>query len=218
MDRYMFFRGMSGDFISTRLRSSSKTQETSNSFGKRKYRSNGDVLESKRAGENQPKLSSPSNFIIATVENMGNTCYVNAAIFYTLRFIPMFTNKLHDLVLKSGDLVTTKSKLNDSMELKLLRALHRNYLNMSQNERAERKNRNPIKPTSFLWAMRAIHPEFKDNTYVLLLIFQSKIQRIFLFDLFTINSQHDSAELLIKLLEWLEKCCDDLERVSAEYR
>lgn len=171
MDQYKFFRGASGDFISTRLRSSSKTQETTNIFGKRKYHSNGDVQyvhESKRAGENQPKLASSSNPIIATVENMGNTCYVNAAIFYTLRFIPMFTNNLHDLVLHSGDLVATKSKLKDSMELKLLRALHRNYLNMSQNERADRKNRNPIKPTSFLWAMRTIHPKFKDNTYVLL--------------------------------------------------
>lgn len=170
MDRYKFFRGVTGDFISTRLRSSFKTHETTNLFGKRKHRSDGDVqdgLDSKCAVENQPKSSSSSNPIIATVENMGNTCYVNAVIFYSLRFIPMFTNKLHDLVLNSGDLITKKSKLKDSSELKLLRALHRNFLNMSQNECKNRKCRNPIKPSTFLWTMRDLHPEFRDNTYVL---------------------------------------------------
>lgn len=173
MDRYKFFREATGNFISKRLRSSSKSQEITNLFGKRKYRSDGDMQdgrESKRAGENQPKSSSSSsNSIIATVENMGNTCYVNAVIFYSLRFIPLFTDKLHDLVLHSGDLIAKKSKLKDSLELKLLRALHQNYLSMSQNEGSHRKSRNPIKPSTFLWAMRDLHPNFKDNTYVFLL-------------------------------------------------
>lgn len=170
MDRYKFFRGFSGDFISTRLRSSCNPHETKNLFGKRKHCSDGDVqdgLDPKYAVENQPKSTSSSNPIIATVENMGNTCYVNAVIFYSLRFIPMFTNKLHDLVLNSGDLITIKSKLEDSSELKLLRALHRNFLNMSQNECKNRKCRKPIKPSTFLWAMRDVLPEFKDKTYVL---------------------------------------------------
>lgn len=179
MDRYKFFRGTTGNFINIRLRSSSQWQESTNLFGKRKHRSDDDVQyggESKRAGENQPKLSISSNPIIATVENMGNTCYINAVIFYSLRFIPLFTNKLHDLVLTSGDLVAKKSKLKDSLELKLFRALHRNYLNMSRNEWMDQKNRNRIdglKPSNFLWTMRDLHPEFKDNTYVLLLLLLS---------------------------------------------
>lgn len=182
MDRYKFFREVTGNFISKRLRSSSKSQEITNLFGKRKYLSDGDAQDgrrSKRAGsENQPKSSTSSNTIIATVENMGNTCYVNAVIFYSLRFIPLFTDKLHDLVLKSGDLIANKSKLKDSLELKLLRVLHRNYLCMSQNEGSHRKSRNSIKPSNFLWAMRDLHPDFKDNTYVLLVSHNYFIQKL----------------------------------------
>lgn len=159
MDRYKFFRGAPG-------RAGSKAQETMNLFGKRKNRYDGDIQdgrESKRAAESQSKSSPSSNPVISTVENMGNTCFVNAVI-YSLRFIPMFTNKLHDLVLHSGDLIAKESKLKDSLELKLLRALHRNYLNMFQNECISQSGRNSIKPSSFLKAMREIHPEFRDNT------------------------------------------------------
>ncbi|XP_056640161.1 ubiquitin carboxyl-terminal hydrolase 1 [Diorhabda carinulata] len=97
-----------------------KTKYKTSDQLKRKYAFEEDSIPAKKQafnemlngyrGEQRSNGDSSQDPPVATLSNMGNTCYLNSVL-YTLRFAPTFLHNLHHLI---GDLSLVSSKLNQT--------------------------------------------------------------------------------------------------------
>lgn len=129
---------------------------------------------------------------ITSTKNLGNTCYANSTVFYGLRFIPLFTEKLHNWVKKSVGKMPRKGR----RMLEAFQMLHVEYIKMSGSER-----RNDV------WSQFELSPELAIDTHGFLIVMRQLAPE------FVEGNQHDAAAILIRILEWL-KCCSDILKES----
>lgn len=92
---------------------------------------------------------------IASLANLGNTCYLNSVI-YTLRFSPNFMHNMHHLMEQLGhhttpddDIVTREQKVHSACE-----RLHSLFTNLRSNEEAKNSRNQPVQPNVFLSSFR----------------------------------------------------------------
>lgn len=160
---------------------------------------------------------------VATLSNMGNTCYLNSVL-YTLRFAPSFLHNLHHLV---ADLALMHSKLNQTKAKSS--SLGRNIgsitgpssrsssskdllsLGNSQND-THPKSKMQIATEKLHELYMSLHSlEMKDNN-------DPYQPASFLQALIDVNSiyqghqQQDAHELLVHLLDILRETCDLLAK------
>lgn len=126
---------------------------------------------------------------ITSTVNLGQTCYANAVVFYSLRFIPLFTEKLHKWVKKSVGNMPRKGK----QVLEIFQVLHAEYIAMAGSERRDD-----------LWSQFEEAVECAHDTSMFLCVLRELAPQ------FVKNEPNDSAALLIKMLEWLKYCSDIL--------
>lgn len=162
---------------------------------------------------------SDSHSPIATLCNLGNTCFLNSVL-YTLRFAPSFLHNLHhlaeDLKQYSGRHSQLKTKssslgrsmggtskmwnsskdlpsLGDSANAKIQLAterLHDLYESLHTTEQKDQME--AFQPEVFLHALRDVNPMFEGN------------------------QQHDAHELLVCLLDNIRETCRQLSELVAE--
>lgn len=138
----------------------------------------------------KPKVSKNA---LTAVKNMGNTCYMNAVIFYSLRFVPMFTKEIHRFF--EPDLQETVKFYAHLPEFNMLRLLNISYQLMTAMEvktlKLERAHLTPLnkpfEPNAFIGYLGKLIPEYVPG------------------------QPQDADELLFWFLEWLQKCFDLLE-------
>ena len=167
------------------------------------------ILDSGRysASSNGAKSISSTNTSIASLCNLGNTCFLNSVL-YTLRFTPGFLHNLHHLVTDlglgsnsnssngkdkrnrgnhTGGAGSTSSNSNGDVETErihdVIEQLHDLFRNMSTSDDhtvdRDSSNREPIPPSNFLHAVGKMNSLFEGN------------------------QQQDAHELLIALLTML---------------
>lgn len=140
---------------------------------------------------------------IASVKNMENTCYINSIIFYSLRFVPMFTFRIHELVdkMRKLDRLGNAAKLNilSMDEYQMVRFLQVAYDSMTRSElgvlslngQSSKKNfPDPLEPTSLIYYLGRLNPEYANH------------------------DQQDACEFLADVLNWLQKCCNTLIEIT----
>lgn len=127
---------------------------------------------------------------ITSTVNLGQNCYANAVVFYGLRFIPLFTEKLHNWVKKSVGNMPRKGK----QVLEIFQVLHAEYLAMAASERRDD-----------LWSQFEEAVEYPHDTSMFLCVLRELAPQ------FVKDEPNDSATLLIKMLEWLKYCSDILK-------
>lgn len=139
---------------------------------------------------------------LAAVKNLGNTCYMNSVLFYSLRFVPMFTLGIHELVNKTVELNDQVINRVDilSPEYEMLRILHHTFRLLT---RIEVHNLEMFDRT---FAAR-VHEPFEPRAFI------SSLRR--LNSMYIENGQEDAHEFLTDILDWLHKCTDKLIDVSA---
>lgn len=159
---------------------------------------------------------------VATLSNMGNTCYLNSVL-YTLRFTPSFLHNLHHLVV---DLTLMHSKINQIKAKSS--SLGRNITGISgpSNRSSSSKdlsslgNVNDLCPKSKMQIMtEKLHElfvqlhslEMKDisDSYQPSSFLQALIE---INSLYHGNQQQDAHELLVNLLDILRETCDILAK------
>jgi len=168
------------------------------------------ILDSGRysASSNGAKSISSTNTSIASLCNLGNTCFLNSVL-YTLRFTPGFLHNLHHLVTDlglgshssssngkdkrnrggnhTGGAGSTSSNSNGDVETErihdVIEQLHDLFRNMSTSDDhtvdRDSSSREPIPPSNFLHAVGKMNSLFEGN------------------------QQQDAHELLIALLTML---------------
>ena len=141
---------------------------------------------------NGSSSKSPS---IASLCNLGNTCFLNSVL-YTLRFTPGFIHNLHHMVNdlnphqsngrrgRVNGFVNGSSDNGDSTEAELsqdvIEKLHDLFKDMSCADESSDSSREPIPPSSFLNSVGRLNPMFEGN------------------------QQQDAHELLVMILNILE--------------
>lgn len=159
---------------------------------------------------------------VATLSNMGNTCYLNS-ILYTLRFTPAFLHNLHHLVV---DMTLMHSKVNQTKAKSS--SLGRNISGISGTSNRSSSSKdllslgsvNDLCPKSKMQIMtEKLHElfvqlhslEMKDNNdaYTPSSFFQALIE---INSLYQGNQQQDAHELLVNILDVLRETCDLLEK------
>nr|XP_023024808.1 ubiquitin carboxyl-terminal hydrolase 1 [Leptinotarsa decemlineata] len=168
-------------------------------------KNNGDVLQ-----------DSP----VATLSNMGNTCFLNSVL-YTLRFAPTFLHNLHHLI---GDLTLVSSRLNQTKAK--TSSLGRNIgaitgpssRSTSSKDLLSLGSSNDIIPKSKVQIVtEKLHElfttmhnlELKDSTdpYQPIALLQAVREANSIFEG---NNQQDAHELLVYLLDNIRETCDVL--------
>ncbi|XP_075231641.1 ubiquitin specific protease 1 [Lycorma delicatula] len=161
---------------------------------------------------------SESQSPVATLCNLGNTCFLNSVL-YTLRFAPFFLHNLHhlteDLKHYSGRHIQMKTKSSslgrgigssskswsskdllslggDTTNAKIQLATERLHDLYESLHNAEQKDHmEAFQPEVFLHALRDVNPIFEGN------------------------QQHDAHELLVCLLDNIRETCSQLSKVVA---
>lgn len=163
---------------------------------------------------------------VATLSNMGNTCYLNSVL-YTLRFTPSFLHNLHHLVL---DLTSIHNKLNQTKAKSS--SLGRNIpgiagpYNRSSSSKdlfslnslndLYPKSKNQIMTEKLHELFVQLHSlEMKENNdpYQPSNFLQALID---INSLYSGNQQQDAHELLVNLLDILQETCDLLKSEPLE--
>ena len=178
--------------------------EIMNGHNHHKISETGRLLGSASSGTKSSGSNSSCHTSIASLCNLGNTCFLNSVL-YTLRFTPGFLHNLHHLVSDLGigaNVHSNKDKRNRSnnaggggtsngimdadTELvhDVIEQMHDLFKNMSSCddhlvERENSSNREPIPPSNFLNAVGKMNSMFEGN------------------------QQQDAHELLIALLTTL---------------
>uniref|UniRef100_A0A8D8SKK3 Ubiquitin carboxyl-terminal hydrolase 1 n=1 Tax=Cacopsylla melanoneura TaxID=428564 RepID=A0A8D8SKK3_9HEMI len=163
--------------------------------------------------------SSSTGSPIATLCNLGNTCFLNSVL-YTLRFAPSFLHNLHHLVDDIG-VVSSHSKMMKGKSSSLSRLgstvsnkmwsreptiipeakmqctsqLHEVYEDLRRNEMPSNSSSlpDPVHPTKFMQSLRAVNSMFEGN------------------------QQHDAHELYIFLLDNLRETSKDVFKFAAQF-
>ncbi|CAH0395728.1 unnamed protein product [Bemisia tabaci] len=168
--------------------------------------SNSDNASSGAAPSVCPATSAP----VATLSNLGNTCFLNSVL-YTLRFAPSFLHNLHHLVsdlaeiagrhtstsikAKSSSLGRSIGSKSWSKDLPLLNntdakiaaateRLHDLFESLHNSEFKDQTE--PFQPEVFLQSLRDVNPMFEGN------------------------QQHDAHELLVCLIDNIRETCRTL--------
>lgn len=167
--------------------------------------------------------NSSDSLPVATLSNMGNTCYLNS-ILYTLRFTPAFLHNLHHLVV---DLTMMHTKMNQTKAKSS--SLGRNITGITgpNNRSSSSKDLlslgstiNDLCPKSKMQtATEKLHDlfvslhtlEMKDNNepYQPSSFLQALIE---VNSLYQGNQQQDAHELLVYILDILRETCDLLAK------
>ncbi|KAL1452702.1 hypothetical protein WDU94_006906 [Cyamophila willieti] len=163
--------------------------------------------------------SSSGGSPIATLCNLGNTCFLNSVL-YTLRFAPSFLHNLHHLVDdiqvvsshskmmkgKSSSLSRLGSTVSNKMwnreptiipetKMQCTSQLHEVYEDLRRNEIPSNSSSlpDPVHPTKFMQSLRAVNSMFEGN------------------------QQHDAHELYIFLLDNLRETSKDVFKFAAQF-
>jgi len=93
---------------------------------------------------------------IASLANLGNTCYLNSVL-YTLRFSPNFMHNMHHMMEQLGhqtphddEIVTREQKIHSACE-----RLHSLFTNLRSNEDVKNSRSQPVQPSVFLSSFRS---------------------------------------------------------------
>ncbi|XP_026680307.1 ubiquitin carboxyl-terminal hydrolase 1 [Diaphorina citri] len=164
-----------------------------------------------------PSASSDLSPPVATLCNLGNTCFLNSVL-YTLRFAPSFLHNLHHLV-NDINVVTSHTKMMKGKSSSLSRLgntvsnkmwsrepsfipeakmqctsqLHEVYEDLRRNEIPSNSVPDPVHPTKFMQSLRAVNSMFEGN------------------------QQHDAHELYIFLLDNLRETSKDVFKFASQY-
>lgn len=157
---------------------------------------------------------------VATLSNMGNTCFLNSVL-YTLRFAPTFLHNLHHLI---GDLAVVSSRLNESKAK--TSSLGRNISSLTGPSSRSTSSKdllslgisNDFIPKSKVQIVtEKLHElfmtmhnlELKESTdpYQPVALLQAIREANFIFEG---NNQQDAHELLVYLLDNIRETCDVL--------
>ncbi|XP_050542668.1 ubiquitin carboxyl-terminal hydrolase 1 [Daktulosphaira vitifoliae] len=146
---------------------------------------------------------------VATLCNLGNTCFLNSVL-YTLRFAPSFLHNLHHLITelqeitgrstyglkgkcsslgrstssansKSWNCQSFNASINDLKIIQVTERLHQVFEALHNSELKD--NSDPYQPEVFLQSLRDVNPIFEGN------------------------QQHDAHELLVCLLDNIREGC-----------
>lgn len=154
---------------------------------------------------------------VATLSNMGNTCFLNSVL-YTLRFAPTFLHNLHHLI---GDLAVVNARLN--LNKARASSLGRNTSSLTGPSSRSTSSKdllslgisNDIPKSKVQVVTEKLHElfmtmhnlELKESTdpYQPVALLQAIREANFIFEG---NNQQDAHELLVYLLDNIRETCD----------
>lgn len=222
---------LENDVISMRSKSSLSRRKYKNSEQlKRKYLFEEDSVASKKQvfgemlngyrGDQRNNGEVLQDSPVATLSNMGNTCFLNSVL-YTLRFAPTFLHNLHHLI---GDLAVVSLRLNQSKAK--TSSLGRNMSSLTGPSSRSTSSKdllslgmsNDFIPKSKVQVVtEKLHElfmtmhnlELKESTdpYQPVALLQAIREANFIFEG---NNQQDAHELLVYLLDNIRETCDVL--------
>lgn len=222
---------LENDVISMRSKSSLSRRKYKNSEQlKRKYLFEEDSVVSKKQvfgemlngyrGDQRNNGEVLQDSPVATLSNMGNTCFLNSVL-YTLRFAPTFLHNLHHLI---GDLAVVSLRLNQSKAK--TSSLGRNMSSLTGPSSRSTSSKdllslgmsNDFIPKSKVQVVtEKLHElfmtmhnlELKESTdpYQPVALLQAIREANFIFEG---NNQQDAHELLVYLLDNIRETCDVL--------
>lgn len=184
----------------------------------------GRMLNGYRTNENHYRTTGDASqeCPVATLSNMGNTCFLNSVL-YTLRFAPTFLHNLHHLI---GDLALVNSRLNQNKAKSS--SLGRNVGSISGPSSRSTSSKDllslgnlDIIPKSKVQVVtEKLHElfvtmhnlELKDSgdPYQPLAFLQAVRDANYIFEG---NHQQDAHELLVYLLDNIRETCDFLSQI-----